>query len=126
MIPYSIYSSLNLGPLEETGVVIQLADRSNVYPRGVVEDVLVQVNEMVFLTDFYILDMEDEASYNPTLILLGRPFLKTTQAMKNMHNGVLTMEFDGEVIKFNLFEAMKYPSGHGDELESSSESIQCY
>ena len=41
MMPYSIYSSLNLGPLEETEVVSQLADRSNVYPRGVVEDVLV-------------------------------------------------------------------------------------
>ena len=76
MMPYLIYSSLNLGPLEETGVVIQLADRLNVYPRGVVEDVLGQVNELVFSVDFYILDMEDEASYNPTPILLGRPFLK--------------------------------------------------
>ena len=26
VMPYSIYASLNLGPLEETGVVIQLAD----------------------------------------------------------------------------------------------------
>ena len=76
VMPYSIYSSLNLGPLEETGVVIQLADRSNIYPRGVVEDVLVQVDELVFPTDFYIINMEDKASYNPTPILLGRPFLK--------------------------------------------------
>ena len=72
MMPYSIYSSLNLGPLEETRVVIQLVDRSNIYPRGVVEDV------SVFPDDFYIIEMEDEASYNPTLILLGRPLLKTT------------------------------------------------
>ena len=77
VMPYSIYCSLNLGPLKEIDVVIQLADRSNIYPRGVVEDVLVQVNELVFLVEFYIIDMEDEASYNPTLILLGRPFLKT-------------------------------------------------
>ena len=46
VMPYSIYSSLNAGPLEETGVIIQLADRSNTYPRGMVEDVLVQVNEL--------------------------------------------------------------------------------
>ncbi|KAK4385593.1 Retrovirus-related Pol polyprotein from transposon.6 [Sesamum angolense] len=32
--------------VEETGVVIQLADRSVVYPEGVLEDVLVQVNEL--------------------------------------------------------------------------------
>ena len=45
--------------------------------------------------------------------------------MINVNDGVLTMEFDGEVIKFNLFEAMKYPSGHGDELESPHERIHC-
>ena len=100
-------------------MVIQLANRSNVYPRGVLKDVL------VFPTDFYILDIEDEVSYNPTPILLGRPFLKIAQAMINVHDGVLTMEFDGKVIKFNLFEAMKYPSGHGDELEFPQESIHC-
>ena len=77
VMPYYIFASLNLGPLEETGVIIQLANRSNVYSRGVVEDVLVQVNELIFLDDFYVFEMEDEASPNPTPILLGRPFLKT-------------------------------------------------
>lgn len=41
VMPYSIYASLTLGPLLKTGVVIQLADRSIAYPKGVVEDVLV-------------------------------------------------------------------------------------
>ena len=92
VMSYLIFSSLNLGPLKETGVVIQLVDRSNIYPRGVVEDVLVQVDQLVFPTNFYIIDMEDEASYNPTPILLGRPFLKTAPAMINVHDAVLTME----------------------------------
>ena len=26
-----------------------------------------------------------------------------------MHNGTLTMEFDGDVIKFNIYDAMQYP-----------------
>ena len=108
VIPYSIYASLNLGLLEETRIIIQLADWSNVYPRGVMEDVLVQVNKLVFPTDFYVLDMEDEASYNSTPILLSRPFLKTARAMINVYEGILTMQFDGEIIKFNLFEAMRY------------------
>ena len=51
-----------------------------------VEDVLVQANELVFLADFYIIDMEDEASHNPTPILLGRPFLKIAKAMINVHD----------------------------------------
>ena len=57
VMPRSVYNSLNLGPLEQTSLVIQLADRSNAYPDGVLEDVLVQVNELVFPADFYILDM---------------------------------------------------------------------
>ena len=96
VMTYSIYASLNIGPLEETDVIIQLVDRSNVYPRGVVEDVLVQVNDLV--------------SHNLTLILLGRPFLKFAWAMINVHERILTMECDGEIIKFNIFDAMRHPS----------------
>ncbi|KAH9716650.1 hypothetical protein KPL71_021531 [Citrus sinensis] len=100
----------DLGPMEETSIIIQLADRSNAYPKGVVEDVLVQVNELVFPADFYIFKIEDESSSNLTLILLGGPFLKTARTKIDVHDGTLTMEFDGEVICFNIFEAMRYPS----------------
>ena len=112
VMPYSIYASLNLGPLNKTGVIIQLADRSNAYPEGVIEDVLVQVNELIFPADFYILNMEDSNSPNPAPILLGRPFLKTAKTKIDVHDGTLTMEFDGEIVKFNIFEAMRYP--HSD------------
>ena len=125
VMSHSIYASLNLGPLEETGVIIQLVDRSNVYPRSVVDDVLVQVYELVFPTNFYVQDMEGKASYNLKPILLGRPFLKTVQAMVNVHEGILTMEFASEIIKFNLFEAIRYPGNHSDELESPSNALNC-
>ena len=55
VMSHSIYSSLNVGPLKETSVIIQLVDRSNAYPDRVLEDVLVQVNELVFPADFYVL-----------------------------------------------------------------------
>ncbi|XP_026458832.1 uncharacterized protein LOC113359409 [Papaver somniferum] len=42
VMPTSIYDALNLGPLKKTGIVTQLADRSNIYPKEIVEDVLVQ------------------------------------------------------------------------------------
>ncbi|XP_052178776.1 uncharacterized protein LOC127792350 [Diospyros lotus] len=106
VIPYSIYASLKLGPLNKTGVVIQLADKSNSYPKGVVEDVLVQVNELVFPADFYVLDMENDDQTTP--IFLGRPFLKTSKTKIDVHSGILTMEFDGEIVKFNIYDAMKF------------------
>ena len=30
--------------------------------------------------------------------------------MIDVHNGSLTMKFDGEIIKFNIYDAIKYPS----------------
>ncbi|XP_024039217.1 uncharacterized protein LOC112097857 [Citrus clementina] len=110
VMPRSIYSSLNVGPLKETGMIIQLADRSNAYPDGVLEGVLVQVNELVFPADFYILDMEEDNSSKSIPILLGRPFLKTARTKMDVHKGTLTMKFDEQVIEFNMNDAMKYPS----------------
>nr|XP_027088569.1 uncharacterized protein LOC113709926 [Coffea arabica] len=105
----TIYVSLNLDPLKGTGIIIQLADRTNAYPEGLVEDVLVQVNELVFPADFYVLDMGDERALSPSPILLGRPFLSTARTKIDVNEGTLSMEFDGEIVNFNIFDAMKYP-----------------
>ncbi|CAN6557463.1 unnamed protein product [Malus baccata var. baccata] len=109
VMPYSIYASMNLGELKNDGVIIQLADRSNAYPKGVSEDVLVQVGNLIFPADFYVLDMEDSPHSTPLPILLGRPFMKTARTKIDVFKGTLTMEFDGEVIDFNLSESIKFP-----------------
>ncbi|CAN6700840.1 unnamed protein product [Malus baccata var. baccata] len=84
------------GELKHDGVIIQLADRSNAYPKGILEDVLVQVDHLVFPADFYVLEM-DELDHAPSLpILLGRPFMKTARTKIDVYNGTLSMEFDGE------------------------------
>jgi len=80
--------------------VIQLADRSSTFPYEVLEDVLIQVNELVFPADFYMMNMGD--AYHDIPILLGSPFLKIARIKISVHEGALTMEFDGEVIKFNI------------------------
>ncbi|XP_027166713.1 uncharacterized protein LOC113766757 [Coffea eugenioides] len=108
-MPKTIYVSLNLGPLTETAIIIQLVDRTNAYPERLVEDVLVQVNELVFPADFYILGMGDEKLLNPSPILLGRPFLSTARTTIDVNESTLSMEFDGKIVNFNIFEAMKYP-----------------
>ncbi|KAM2977308.1 hypothetical protein FF2_014261 [Malus domestica] len=114
VMPYSIYASMNLGELKHDGVIIQLADnRSNAYPKGVLDDVVVQVNHLVFPADFYVLEMEDLNNSPQLPILLGRPFMKTARTKIDVFKGTLTMEFDGEVIDFNISDAMRYPhDGH--------------
>ncbi|XP_052621272.1 uncharacterized protein LOC128127061 [Lactuca sativa] len=98
---------LDLGTLSKTGVIFQLADRSLVHPKGVLENVLVQVDEFVFPADFYVLDMGDDDSPSSSSILLGRPFLKTSKTKIDVYNETLSMEFDGEVINFNVHEEKK-------------------
>ncbi|XP_027062706.1 uncharacterized protein [Coffea arabica] len=78
-MPKSIYDSLNLGPLKETGIIIQLADPTFAYPDGIVENVLVQVDGLIFPVDFYVLYMDDRSASNSSPIILGRPFLSTAQ-----------------------------------------------
>ncbi|RDX87028.1 Retrovirus-related Pol polyprotein, partial [Mucuna pruriens] len=56
---------------EPTRMTIHLANRSVVQPLGILEDVLIQVNELIFLVDFYVLDMEDETSGNGSTLILG-------------------------------------------------------
>ncbi|KAL0431166.1 UNVERIFIED_CONTAM: hypothetical protein Sradi_0742600 [Sesamum radiatum] len=71
VMPYSVYQALNLSTLQDTNVIIQLADRSYVRPMGLVEDVLVKVNDLLFPVDFYILKMGTEGLDNSASVLLG-------------------------------------------------------
>ncbi|KAM2395350.1 hypothetical protein ACFX1X_032725 [Malus domestica] len=110
VMPYSIYVSMNLGELKHDGVIIQLADRSNAYPKGVLEDVLVQFDHLVFPADFYVLEMDESDHATSLPILLGRPFMKTAQTKIDVYSGTLSMEFDREVVNFNLSDSINYPS----------------
>ncbi|XP_073120019.1 uncharacterized protein [Henckelia pumila] len=67
----------------------EMADRSTIYPRGVIEDVLVKVDKLVFSADFYVFDMKNNDFNSP--ILLGRPFLKTSKSIIDVNNGTLTI-----------------------------------
>ncbi|CAN6704234.1 unnamed protein product [Malus baccata var. baccata] len=70
---------------------------------------VVQVDNLIFPADFYVLEMEDSPNVTPLPILLGRPFMKTARTKIDVFRRTLTMEFDGEIINFNISEAMKFP-----------------
>ncbi|KAG8471993.1 hypothetical protein CXB51_036070 [Gossypium anomalum] len=110
VMPFSIYESLNAGFLTKTGVTIQLADRSIVHPEGVLEDVLVKVNGLNFPANFYVIKMEEDNAHGSSDILLGRPFLSTVNTKIDVRSGTLTIEFDGEIVKFNIYGTISHPS----------------
>ncbi|RDX78187.1 hypothetical protein CR513_41563, partial [Mucuna pruriens] len=75
VMPASVYKSLNFGDLEPTGVVIQLANQSVIQPIGILKDVLVQVNDLIFPIEFYVLEMEDKTLGKGSTLILAWPFL---------------------------------------------------
>ncbi|XP_016667439.1 uncharacterized protein [Gossypium hirsutum] len=83
--------------------------RSIVHPEGVLEDVLVKVNELIFTADFYVIKIEDNAPGSSD-ILLGRPFISTANTKTGVRNGTLTMEFDREIVNFNVYGTISHPS----------------
>ena len=88
--------------------MIQLANRSNAHPTGLIEDVLVRVNELIFPANFYIFEMERKSLSSKPPIILGRPFLKTTRTKIDVHVGTLSMEFGDNIMYFNIFNATKH------------------
>ena len=74
LLPYSVYKELGLGELKPTRVTLELADRSIKVPRGIIEDVLIQVDTVCYPMDFIILDtqpVEYESSKRHIPIILG-------------------------------------------------------
>ncbi|XP_022890486.1 uncharacterized protein LOC111405709 [Olea europaea var. sylvestris] len=98
---------LGLEEPKATTVTLQLADRSLTHPRGIIEDVLVKVDKLIFPVDFLILDMEEDKDVP---IILGRPFLATARALIDVQPGQLTLRLGKEQASFNVFKAMKYPT----------------
>ena len=52
VMPKHVYDSLSLEPLIKTSIVIQLTDRSFIYPLVVIENVLVKIDSLVIPNDF--------------------------------------------------------------------------
>ena len=65
-------------------MTLTLADRSISYHFGILEDVLVKVNELVFSANFVILDMAEDEEMP---LIIGRPFLTTGRALIDVEIG---------------------------------------
>ncbi|XP_048446055.1 uncharacterized protein LOC125479937 [Pyrus x bretschneideri] len=111
LMPYSVFKRLGEGELKPTSSIIQLADRSITYPRGVIEDVIVKVDNLYLPVDFMVLDMDEDLT---TPIILGRPFLGTARTLIDVEAGTLTFRGENQTVVFRLFEAITHP---GDKQE---------
>nr|GFC06620.1 reverse transcriptase domain-containing protein [Tanacetum cinerariifolium] len=97
LIPLSIWKELRLPTLNDTKMVLELADQTISKPTGVAENenVFVKVGKFYFPADFVILDFV--ADPNVPLIL-GRPFLSTAHALIDVYEGEITLRHDDQYL----------------------------
>ncbi|KAF5447327.1 hypothetical protein F2P56_032886 [Juglans regia] len=105
---YSIYLQLGLGEIKTTYIVFQLADHSIKKSRGIVNDVLIQIDKFYYLVDFLIFDTSSVVDSNSkTPLILGRSFLATVNALINCRNGLMKLSFRNMTLEVNIFHIEK-------------------
>ncbi|KAL3579616.1 hypothetical protein D5086_017451 [Populus alba] len=117
LLPYSVFQSLNLSELKPTSITLLLADRSVKVPREIVEDVLVQVDKFIYPVDFVVLDTQPVEACNSIPVILGRPFLATSNALINCRNGLMKLSFGNMTLEMNIFNIYKQPGDDNDLQE---------
>ena len=110
LLLYSMYKKIGLGELKPTSITLSLADRSIKIPKGTVEYNLIQVDKFYYLVYFVMVDTEQAAAgANYVPIILGRPFLATSNAIINCRNGVMQLTYGNMTLELNIFHLSKKP-----------------
>nr|GEZ90540.1 reverse transcriptase domain-containing protein [Tanacetum cinerariifolium] len=90
-MPLSIWKKLRLPTLNDTKIVLELADRTISKPTGVAENVFVKVKNFYFPADFVVLDFIADPRVP---LILGRPFLRTAHALIDAYEGEIILRHD--------------------------------
>ena len=117
-----MYKKLGLGELKPTNITLSLEDRPVKIPKGIVEDVLVKVDNFYYPMDFVVLDTEPIVeSTHQVPIILGRPFLATANAIINCQNGVMQLTFGNMTLELNIFHLSNRDKPVEDKKQKSEE-----
>jgi hypothetical protein len=106
--------TLQLINLQHTTIVLELADRSKVIPKGILEDIIVSLDSWEYPVDFLVLQPKSNLGGHP--IILGRPWLATTDVVENVMNTAVGI-VDMVVSMVGMIEDMY------DKIESTVETV---
>nr|GEW48137.1 hypothetical protein [Tanacetum cinerariifolium] len=97
VMPYLTFSNLDLGELAPTRLIVKLADRTMKHPKGVTENVLVGIDNFVFMVDFVVLDIHEDIEVP---LILRRPFLSTVHAKIDVFKRKIALKIANDKIMF--------------------------
>nr|GEU69029.1 reverse transcriptase domain-containing protein [Tanacetum cinerariifolium] len=111
LMPLSIWKKLKLPTLNDTKMVLELADRTISKPTRVVENVFVKVGKFYFPADFVVLDFIADPRIP---LILGRPFLSTAHALIDVYEGEIILRHDDQSLTLKC----------GDKPSNSNNNFQ--
>nr|GFB69548.1 reverse transcriptase domain-containing protein [Tanacetum cinerariifolium] len=91
LMPLSIWKKLKIPTLNDTKMVLELADRTISKPTGVAENVFVKVGKFDFPADFVVLNFIADPRVP---LILGRPFLSNAHTIINVHEREIILRQD--------------------------------
>ena len=80
---------LGITSLEPTTTLLELADRLVVKPKGTLQDVMVSVDSWEYPADFLVIKLKNRLEGH--MLILGRPWLETTNAYIGCRQGNMTI-----------------------------------
>jgi hypothetical protein len=84
--------SLHLSGLEQTKLMLQMADQSRVKPMGILPQVKTSISGIVYFIDYIVFQPSIPNTSYP--ILLGRPWLYQAKVKDDWGKGILTIDKD--------------------------------
>ena len=110
ILPKGVFDRHRVGELQPFLVELCLADGSVKKPHGLVEDVIVIIEDCYFLVEFLVVDMKMTMELSQALIILGRPFLATAKAVTDWGKGQVILKVEEHTVKVDINKLMEYPS----------------
>ncbi|XP_022040833.1 uncharacterized protein LOC110943389 [Helianthus annuus] len=103
ILPGSLYDQYDFGPLKKFDTPVVLADQTPTHLRGMVEDVIVKVDDCYYPVDFLVVDYVGCVEDTQPIVILGRTFLATANAIINYATGTVSMKFGDRELNLNVF-----------------------
>ena len=117
LMPLSVTHKLGYIKFKENKMSLFFADQSMKESVGVLEDLPVVVGSFKVYTDFVILEMEEEPR-DP--IILGRPFLATTEALVDMKERKIKLQSGNKTLTFDITKKQNDQSEEEDNIEETA------
>ncbi|XP_050890967.1 uncharacterized protein LOC127096441 [Lathyrus oleraceus] len=101
VMPVKKVKELNVGYITQSNMTLTLVDSSVTQSLGILRDVLVHVDGLVFPVDFMVLDTKGDSEGS---IILERPFLATEKTKIYVEMGELVLKFNKAKVVFKVYD----------------------